>query len=173
MHFRNTKTQTSNFPPVSLMTLLALSPNCTVLSATVRPNGTPVIQCSTGVAHSYEPSLCSWVKLSERWWAEGSDVWQGRQRGGVNAASRGVVAGVEGVIAASAEDDSADKPRPKWWSPAMTLGHLETKLHAARVLDSPQEYKQALLVYAKKIADEGFRGKAEELVKELFGPVYW
>jgi len=55
----------------------------------------------------------------------------------------------------------------------MTLGHLETKLHAARVLDSPQEYKQALLVYAKKIADEGFRGKAEELIKELFGPVYW
>ena len=55
----------------------------------------------------------------------------------------------------------------------MTLGHLETKLHAARVLDSPQEYKQVLLVYAKKIADEGFRGKAEELIKELYGPVYW
>jgi len=28
-------------------------------------------------------------------------------------------------------------------------------------------------VYAKKIADEGFRNKAEELIKELFGPVYW
>ena len=26
---------------------------------------------------------------------------------------------------------------------------------------------QALLVYAKRIADEGFRGKAEELAKEL------
>jgi hypothetical protein len=25
----------------------------------------------------------------------------------------------------------------------------------------------------KKIADEGFKGKAEELVKELYGPVYW
>ena len=46
-------------------------------------------------------------------------------------------------------------------------------MHAAKVLESPQEYKQALLVYAKKIADEGFRAKAEELVKELFGPVYW
>jgi protein HIRA/HIR1 len=41
------------------------------------------------------------------------------------------------------------------------------------VLDSPQEYKQALLVYAKKIADEGFRAKAEELIKDLFGPLYW
>lgn len=70
-------------------------------------------------------------------------------------------------------DGSAEKPRPTWWGTALTLGHLETKLHAAKVLESPQEYKQALLVYAKKIADEGFRAKAEELVKELFGPVYW
>jgi hypothetical protein len=35
------------------------------------------------------------------------------------------------------------------------------------------EYKQILLVYAKKLADEGFRNKAEELIKDLFGPVYW
>lgn len=55
----------------------------------------------------------------------------------------------------------------------MTLGHLETKLHSARALDSPQEYKQALLVYAKRLADEGFRAKAEEFIRDLFGPVYW
>jgi len=55
----------------------------------------------------------------------------------------------------------------------MTLGHFESRLHAARLLDSGAEYKQALLLYAKKIADEGFRGKAEELVRELFGPIYW
>ena len=55
----------------------------------------------------------------------------------------------------------------------MTLGHLETRLHSTKLLDSPLEYRQALLLYAKKIADEGFKGKGEELVKELFGPVYW
>jgi hypothetical protein len=46
-------------------------------------------------------------------------------------------------------------------------------LYAARVLDSSAEYKQTLLLYAKEIADEGFRNKAEELIKELFGPIYW
>jgi protein HIRA/HIR1 len=66
-----------------------------------------------------------------------------------------------------------EKLHPTWWGVALMLGHLETKLHAARVLDSPTEYKQVLLVYTKKLADEGFRVKAEELVKELFGPVYW
>jgi len=55
----------------------------------------------------------------------------------------------------------------------MTLGHLETRLHAARLLDSPAEYKQYLTLYAKRIADEGFRAKAEELIKELCGPIYW
>jgi len=55
----------------------------------------------------------------------------------------------------------------------MTLGHLETRLHASRLLDSPAEYKQTLQLYARKIADEGFRAKAEELIKELSGPIYW
>lgn len=55
----------------------------------------------------------------------------------------------------------------------MTLGHLESKIHAAKALESPSEYKQALLLYAKKIADEGFRAKGEELIRDLFGPVFW
>lgn len=81
---------------------------------------------------------------------------------------------VEGSISGTPPDEAAaDKVRPQWWNTALTLGHLETKLHSARLLDSPQEYKQTMLVYAKKIADEGFRAKAEELIKELFGPVYW
>lgn len=46
-------------------------------------------------------------------------------------------------------------------------------MHAAKVLDSPSEYKQALLLYARKIADEGFRAKGEELIRDLFGPVFW
>jgi protein HIRA/HIR1 len=79
---------------------------------------------------------------------------------------------VEGSLGGTPDDHAADKQRPKWWNTAMTLGHLETKLSSTKLLDSPQEYKQALLMYAKKIADEGFRAKAEELIKELFGPVY-
>ncbi|KAG8961192.1 HIR complex subunit [Tulasnella sp. 425] len=29
------------------------------------------------------------------------------------------------------------------------------------------------MVYARRLADEGYRAKAEELIKELFGPIYW
>ena len=168
------KKQAAKFPPISVSAILGSSPNLTVITATVRPNGAPVIQLSDGVAHSYDSCLCAWTKLSEPWWSEGSDAWQGRQRSN-NLGIRGPIAVLESAISErmSVDDGRAEKVRPTWWSAALTLGHLESKLHAAKALDSPAEYKQALLLYAKRIADEGFRGKAEDLVKELFGPVYW
>ena len=59
------------------------------------------------------------------------------------------------------------------WKVALTLGHLESRMTAAVLLDSLIEYKTFLSLYAKKLAEEAFRGKAEELVKELLGPVYY
>ena len=169
---RNVKDRSSYFPPTSVSALLS-SPNHVITSVAVRPNGAPIINCSNGVVYSYDPSLYAFVKLTERWWAEGSDVWQGRQRQNVQNTNRGVMSSVEGSIGGTPPNEgNSNVSRPSWWSTALTLGHLETRLHATRLLDSPQEFKQAMLVYAKKIADEGFRGKAEELIKELFGPVY-
>lgn len=121
--------------------------------------------------YSYDPKLSVWITLTEKWWASGSDHWPGRQRAGVNS-SKAAVAYLEGTIDIDHEE-LASIPRPEWWSTAMTLGHLETRLHSSRLLDCPAEYKPTLITYARKIADEGFRAKAEELVKELFGPIYW
>jgi protein HIRA/HIR1 len=120
--------------------------------------------------YSYDPSILSWVKLCDRWWAEGSDFWQSKQH---DNGAKGIITSIESSIAGTLDEISAEKQRPTWWSSALTLGHLEMRLHATKLLDSPQEHRQALLIYAKKIADEGFRSKAEELVKELYGPVYW
>ncbi|OSX63696.1 hypothetical protein POSPLADRAFT_1065767 [Postia placenta MAD-698-R-SB12] len=176
LHVWNAKKQVAVFPPTSVLPILGSSPNTTLVSATVRSNGAPVLQLSTGVSFSWDAALSSWIKLSDPWWAEGSDAWQGRQRSNNSTAARGVVSTLESNTSERVSIDGttkADQPRPAWWNTALTLGHLETKLHAAKTLDSPQEYKQALLLYAKRIADEGFRGKAEELVKELYGPVYW
>jgi protein HIRA/HIR1 len=140
----------------------------------VNQNGAPIIHVSSGCAHSYDPELLTWIKLSEKWWAGGSSAWQARSRTGTVNANRGVVATIENAIGEqTGPDDGANLERPNWWEAALTLGHLETRLQATKVLESPAEYKQALLVYAKRIAEDGFRGKAEELVKELFGPLYW
>lgn len=176
----NVKKMSANFPPASILPLLSISPNSvsdgvpiTIMSLSARPNGSPVLHTTSGVAFSYDSSLLSFVKLTESWWAEGSDAWSGRQRTANASSSRLLVTSLESVISEQMPPPSHSVTRPTWWTTALTLGHLESKLHAARVLDSEYEYKQVLLVYAKKIADEGFRAKAEELVKELFGPIYW
>jgi len=176
LHVWNVKKQQALFPPASIQPIL--SPNVQIHSASIRANGAPIIQLSSGTAYTYDCSLYTWVKLSEAWWAEGSEAWSGRQRGSTSQGTQGtgIVASIEsGVsrLSASTPIDNADKARPQWWSQAMTLGHLESRLHSARLLDSGVEYKQALLVYARRLADEGFRSKAEELIKELFGPLYW
>lgn len=150
-----------------------MSPNVAVTSATVRPNGAPIIKLNTGVVYSYDASLYTWTTLADAWFAEGSDAWQGRSRQNAQISNRGIVSVLEGHVSNISPLPDTTKARPTWWTAALTLGHLETRLHAASSLDSSQEFKHALVLYAKKIADEGFRAKAEELVKELFGPTYW
>lgn len=172
LHIWNVKKGRAHCPATSISPILG--PNAEVISVTVSQNGAPIIHVSSGCAYSYDSELLAWVKLSEKWWAGGSSAWQARSRTGSVSANRGVVATIENAISEqTGPDDRADRERPNWWEAALTLGHLETRLQATKVLESPAEYKQALLVYAKRIAEDGFRGKAEELVKEMFGPLYW
>ena len=174
---RDVKKARANFAPTSVRPLL-LSPNSsaggttvTIASLVARPNGSPIVCATSGVTYSFDSDLCSFVKLSEPWWVEGSDAWSSRPRN--SSTQQAVVASIENAISERISPSPATTQRPKWWTSALTLGHLESKLHAARVLESSVEYKQILLVYAEKIADEGFKNKAEELIKELFGPIYW
>jgi protein HIRA/HIR1 len=177
MFYRDVKKAHANFTPTSIRPLLLSSngsssePTITIASLVARPNGSPIISATSGVTYSFDSNLCSFVKLSEPWWAEGSDAWSSRPRN--SSPQQAVVASVESAISERTNPSPGTTQRPTWWTSALTLGHLESKLHAARVLDSSVEYKQILLVYAKKIADEGFRNKAEELIKDLFGPIYW
>ncbi|KAF8594776.1 WD40 repeat-like protein [Ceratobasidium sp. AG-I] len=167
----NIRTPAALFAPVSILPLL--SENTSIDSVQLRPNGSHLIILSSANAVSYEPSLLTWVRVSEGRWADGSDAWTGRQRGPSSA--RGVLANTETTLTElrGPDGDTSAIPRPQWWNVALTLGHLESRLAAAKHLDSATEYKQALLLYAKRLADEGFRAKAEELIKELCGPLYW
>ncbi|GJJ10789.1 hypothetical protein Clacol_005017 [Clathrus columnatus] len=169
----NVKTQKAGFPPTSILPLFT-EPNITIVNVGVRTNGIPIINLSSGVAHSYDPSLLAWVRISQGWWADGSDAWTGRQRNNSFISSRGIVAILEAGITELLPDRSLESiERATWWNAAKTLGHLEERQAASKLLDSPAEFKHSLLLYAKKLSEEGFRGKAEELIRELFGPVYW
>ena len=185
----------AQFDPLSIVDLIAgavdlpedASPP-TIASARVRPNGAPVISLTDGRVYSFDPALRSWVQLSSPWWARGSEIWESRR----GSAARGVVKFLESsvnevVVSAGGVDamdvDGAQPATPDGevqppvgvasdWPLAMTLGHLETRMAAALALDSPVEYKAFVLQYAQRIAAEGLRSKADELVRDLLGPVY-
>lgn len=179
-HHRNIKSQRAAFPSISLHSLLR---STSILTATLRPNGAPLLHLANGTAQAYDAGLGTWVSVADTWWSEGSDAWEGKLRvKSSNSAARNVLVSLEGAIAESAESIPGGNNRhvgasaggtQTWWGAALTLGHLESRLHAAKVLDTPpQEYRHNLLLYAKRVAEEGFRGKAEELLKELCGPLY-
>ncbi|ORY52826.1 WD40-repeat-containing domain protein [Leucosporidium creatinivorum] len=69
-----------------------------------------------------------------------------------------------------AEDEVGDQNMKRV---AMSLAHLEVRMKAAVTLDSPAEYRTFLVAYAKKLAEESIRNKAEELLRELMGPIYY
>ncbi|EJD39202.1 WD40 repeat-like protein [Auricularia subglabra TFB-10046 SS5] len=165
----NVVSQASAFTPHSILPFL--SEDVCVVDALVRDNGVAVLSLSSGVQIAFDRALQTWSKVAEPWWASGSDVVE-RSR----AAARGPVSELERVVSNSnvmMKVDGTAMAANKWWGPAMTLGHLETRIHAARILESAGEWRAAVLVYAKRIADEGFRAKAEEMAHELCGPIYW
>lgn len=173
---RNIKTQQAHIQSTVVQPLM-LPSRPSLLSATIRPNGSPVLLLSDGVAYTYDPAFSAWMKVSEARWGEGSEAWEGKQRSASNR-PKTVMSSIESAIAdLDLRNMPASVPqsgeKPPWWNVALTLGHLETRMQAAKILDSPAEYKTNLLHYAKRIADEGFRAKAEELLKELAGPLYW
>lgn len=182
--FRNVKAQKVHIPSIIIQPLVSPS-NPSLKSATVRPNGAPVLLLSDGVAYSYDAGLSAWVKVSEARWGHGSQVWEGKQRATSNrasAASKTIMSSIESAIAdldlrnlppVAGLNPDAPEQVPQWWNEALTLGHLETRIHSSRLLESPAEYKTNLQLYAKRLAEEGFRAKAEELLRELCGPLYW
>jgi len=166
---RNVVTKQSAFNPHSILPFLPTG--VTVLDTLVRDNGVAVLQLSSGVFLAYNASMSCWTRVVEPWWSTGSDAVD-RRRSGVQA--RGPVSELEGRMASTAPTPEVTiDTGNKWWSAATTLGHLETRIHAAQVLESGLEWKNSVLQYAKRLADEGFLAKAEELAKELCGPLYW
>lgn len=191
---RNVLKSVAAFDSLSLRSLL-VSPededSLSIVSATVRPNGHPVLALTDGNTLTFNAALRAWTRLSATpWWARSSDLWETRARGKTLAATRGVVRHLEGTIndlvvsgrLPSPDDEDAmdveGEPAPRIgegkadFAAATALGHAEARMASAISLASPVEYRQFLMAYASRIAEEGFRAKGDELIRELLGPVY-
>lgn len=161
----------------------------------VHSNGIPIIIMRSEKAFALDPERMSWTLISSGWFADCSPVWEGRTRargasidansgtGSTPSSRRDTVRRIESTIndmVIIQRSDTGIQPsvkppqdRLEEFDVAITLKHLEARLNAAALLDSPSEYKLHLTTYAKKLGDEGIRNQAEELCKSLIGPLYY
>lgn len=202
---------TSPHPPVSLAPILDIASAAQQVHLTAAPalmfarlnsQGRIIVGMSNGDGFSYSPSMYTWQRLSEPWWAVASQYW--------NTADTSITA-VQSSKSNSSGDDDELKPENisagiipylernttaqallrgrsyflqrlikmllvaegfEGFESSVSIAHLENRVAAAMTLGAKEEFRLYLIMYAKRIGAEGMRGKVEELLRGLMGKIY-
>ena len=201
----NMVTQTSPHPPVSLAPILDVSGHSLGLNGQVGPavttarlnsEGRIIITLSNGEGFTYSPTLYSWQRISEPWWATGSQYWNTTDAtaGNIKAASTRtgeegpqsrVSAGIIPFLERSTTRETLARGRPfqlqrlvkallsregfEGFESSISIAHLENRIAAAMTLGARDDFQVYLYMYAKRIGAEGLKTKVEELLRDILG----
>ena len=170
--YRNFRTRKALFAPTDMGHLL--EPGVEIHLASIRPNGAPLFQLTNGAAYVYNKDTQVFEEVCSLRFARFSSLWT-RTRASTTA-QRNIIAHLETTLNALRPDiaeaaQSVVAAKPRWFNDATELGHLEMRIQACATLHSPNEFKTFLMAYARKIAEEGYKNKAEQVIKDLHGPV--
>lgn len=198
----NITTLSSPHPPVSLAPVLGAA----VTSLAAHPTGAPaitnarlnsegriIVTLSNGEGYAYNPQMYCWQKLTEVWWAIGSQYWNttdsqisniGSKKDGdkVNPAA-GVIPWLERRTTAETllrgrahflqrlVKVLVSREGYESFEASVSIAHLENRIAGALMLGSSDEFRLYLTMYAKRLGAEGLRLKAEELLRTLVGGI--
>jgi protein HIRA/HIR1 len=204
----NVKTVSSPHPPVSLQPVLdaathgqtaqpILAP--AVTSARINSEGCIVVALSNGEGYIYSSAMYTWQRVSEPWWAVGSQYWNttdasvtnlqalGAQNGEQNKKKK-ISAGILPFLERNTTSETLLRGRAYFlqrlikvllsregyesFESSVSIAHLENRMAAALSLGAKEEFRLYLSMYAKRIGAEGLRGKVEELLKGLVGGIF-
>lgn len=134
-------------------------------SIDVCENGTPLIVSSTSDAYAFDSDLQSWVPVCEARLLE-HDVPTGREVAGpLSRLEEQCRLRMKPMV-------NGTEHEPDWWKETQQMTIMEMRIRASRLLGSRDEYRYWLSQYATFVARQDFVGRAEELLKELIGPLY-
>jgi protein HIRA/HIR1 len=151
-------------PPTSIASQVT-SATGGVSVAKIYDNGAAVVSFASGTSISWDQELNTWVRLTENWWRSAA----GRPRRGSRGSEHHSPVHSHHGSSTSGQGSSQEGALGM----AVNLGAHETRMHAAKILGSATEFASTLTSYAGKLADDGLVDKADELVRELCGPVFW
>jgi protein HIRA/HIR1 len=206
-HVWNIRTMSSPHPPVSMAPVL----DAAVHSLTVHPTSAPaitdarlnsegriIVSLSNGDGYAYSPQMYTWQRLSEVWWAVGSQYWNTTDSSVANVkhASKtkdspgevqNISAGIIPFLERNTTNETLLRGRAYFlqrlikvllsregfesFESGISIAHLENRVAAALMLRAREEFRLYLLMYAKRLGAEGLRGKVEELLRTLLGGI--
>lgn len=203
----NVKHLNSPHPPVSLQPVLdaavhtlgahpSVAPSVT--NARLNSEGRVIVALSNGEGYSYSPLMYTWQRMSEPWWAVGSQYWnttdapvgnlQSRDSQQDKDAKAAISAGIIPFLERNTTHETLLRGRAYFlqrlikvllsregyesFESSVSIAHLENRLAAALTLGAKEEFRLYLSMYAKRIGAEGLKMKVEELLKGLIGGLF-
>lgn len=191
LHVWDLKNQQSPFAPVSLAPILDSATSLvdkvrrtsSISQAHISAEGVPILTLTNGDGYMYHADMHTFLKVSEGWWAISSSFWDASGLQGRKDAGTGILSMIErrtndevmrqgrGRILSRIVKQAMMKEGFENLESTVSIGHLENRLGATKLLKSKDEYHTILLMYARKIAEEGMTQRVEELCRELIGPM--
>ncbi|KAM4708515.1 protein HIRA [Discoglossus pictus] len=145
----------------------------TVSQTLLTPRGIPVLSLSNGKAYCFNPSLSSWNLVSDR---QDSLALCADFRTCLPSQDAVMCSGPLAIIQGRTSNAGRQAARlftmPHLVQQETTMAYLENQVAAALMLQSSQEYKHWLLIYARYLVNEGFEQRLREVCQELLGPVH-
>uniref|UniRef100_A0A671XC65 Protein HIRA n=1 Tax=Sparus aurata TaxID=8175 RepID=A0A671XC65_SPAAU len=156
----------------SLLTILS-GTDITVSQSLLTQQGVPVIGLSNGKSYCFSSSLETWTLIADN----GDSLVQCADFRSClptqdAPVSSGPLAVMQGRNLNAGRLASRLSSTPHHLQQGMTLAFLENQQAAALTLQSAQEYRYWLLIYARFLVNEGSEYRLRELCKELLGPVH-
>ena len=204
-HVWNLKTLKSPHPPVSVAPVLDIANTYqaekptrgeSITEASVNSQGTILLSLTNGEGYTYSKELYCWQRITEAWWAVGSQYWDSTGSaariaadsaagsGATDAAAR-VSAGIIPYLERRTTQEVLMHGRGRFlqrtlktlinregfegFETQVSIAHLENRMAGAVVLKAKEEFRQYLMMYVRRIGAEGLKGKVEEICKELIG----
>ncbi|KAL4868311.1 hypothetical protein BDV12DRAFT_103737 [Aspergillus spectabilis] len=204
----NVEHLSSPHPPITLQPVLDAAIHTlgahptaapSITNARINSEGRVVVALSNGEGYAYSPSLYTWQRLSEPWWAVGSQYWNTTEApvGNLQSTSdntqdtdakRAVSAGIIPFLERNTTNETLLRGRAYFlqrlikvllsregyesFESSVSIAHLENRLAAALSLGAKEEFRLYLSMYAKRIGAEGLKSKVEELLKGLLGGLF-
>ncbi|GAD96636.1 histone transcription regulator Hir1, putative [Paecilomyces variotii No. 5] len=203
----NVKTLSSPHPPVSLQPVLDAAihtmtahptPAPAITNARINSEGRIVVALSNGEGYTYSQAMYTWQRLSEAWWAVGSQYWNTTDVsvGNIRASGadqdgetkKAVSAGILPFLERNTTNETLLRGRAYFlqrlikvllsregyetFESSVSIAHLENRVAAALSLGAKEEFRIYLSMYAKRIGAEGLKMKVEELLKALVGGIF-